>query len=94
MSAGFPGSGGGLLQDTTRKDLELAWNEREAEAGLLLAQGHELSSLAFRVYSLEIRVKAMICRRLALDLLPRHCKTHDLSELILFTGLWGELNDS
>ena len=46
-----------------------------------------------RLYSLEIRLKTHICRLLKLSHLPRVCKTHDLSELIIFTGMWEELED-
>ncbi len=50
-------------------------------------------ALALRLYALEIRIKTFICKRLRLDNLPRACKTHDLSELIIFTGLWEQLQD-
>jgi hypothetical protein len=46
-----------------------------------------------RIYALEIRIKTVICKRLALNHLPGHCKTHDLTELIIFTGLLAELDD-
>jgi len=46
-----------------------------------------------RLYSLEIRLKTHICRLLKLSRLPRVCKTHDLSELIIFTGMWEELEN-
>ena len=45
------------------------------------------------MYALEIRIKVVICKRLALDNLPQHCRTHELLELIIFTGLWSELED-
>ncbi|MGZ3433261.1 MAG: hypothetical protein ACXWN0_16195, partial [Isosphaeraceae bacterium] len=41
----------------------------------------------------EIRIKTIICKRLGIDLLPGHCKTHQLDELIIFTGLLGTLDD-
>src|SRR5208283_2120811 len=44
-------------------------------------------------YSLEIRIKAFICKTLKLGYLPKVCKTHDLSDLIIFTGLLEELED-
>ena len=47
--------------------------------------------VCLKVYALEVRVKARICEHLDLELLPRACKTHDLTELIIFTGLFGEL---
>jgi hypothetical protein len=46
-----------------------------------------------RLYSLEIRLKACVCRILKLSHLPKVCKTHDLSELIIFTGLWEKLEN-
>ena len=81
----------GLLPDTSRADLEDAWPEREAEAALLAAAGHRAMAASLRCYALEVRIKALICRTLNLDYLPRACKTHDLKELILFTGLRAEL---
>ena len=80
-----------LLADTLLLDLELAWRERQEEAEVLEREGHLSIALALHVYSLEIRLKTMVCRHLKLDLLPAACKTHDLSILIIFTGLWGEL---
>jgi len=50
-------------------------------------------ALSLRLYSLEIRLKACVCRILKLSHLPKVCKTHDLSELIIFTGLWEELEN-
>ena len=49
-------------------------------------------SLCLRIYALEIRLKVRVCRHLGLDFLPRVCKTHDLSERIIFTGLQRELD--
>jgi hypothetical protein len=92
-TAGFPGPAWGLSLDTTLTDLETAWHERETEAAAISAAGHPMMSIALRLYSLEIRLKAMICKKLGLNYLPRHCKTHDLNELILFTGLSPELED-
>jgi hypothetical protein len=91
MSTG--GSGTWLLRDTKRADLEAAWREREAEAANLKSAGYELMSIGLRVYALEIKVKVVICKTLVLDSLPKHCKTHDLDELIVFTGLFSELAD-
>lgn len=81
----------GLLPDTSRADLEAAWPEREAEAALLAAAGLRAMAASLRCYALEVRIKALICLRLNLDYLPRACKTHDLKELIIFTGLRSEL---
>ena len=94
MSTGSTGSSGGLLRDTTLADLETAWQERDVEAAILEADGHGTTSLALRLYALEIRVKTLICKRLVLDHLPKHCKTHEPPELLLFTGFSSELDDS
>lgn len=93
MSGGGSGSIPGLTTDTTLSDLEAAWKEREAEASLLANAGHFGVALASRLYALEIRIKVRICKHLGLILLPKHCKTHDLDELVLFTGLWPVLDD-
>ena len=83
----------GLLPDTTLADLALAWPERDQEAAHLAAAGYRAMAAALRCYALEIRLKTIICQRLDLNELPRACKTHDLMELIIFTGLWEELQD-
>jgi hypothetical protein len=82
----------GLDSDTALVDLDAAWRERETEA-LSLAAHFPAASLALRIYSLEIRIKTIICRTLSIVYLPKHCKTHELDELIIFTGLFAELND-
>ena len=81
----------GLMPESTPADLGAAWAQRDAEASALDAAGHSSMAIALRLYSLEIRLKAMICGHLGLQLLPGACKTHDLGELLLFTGLWGDL---
>ena len=76
----------GLMDNTRRVDLEVAWPEREEEAASLRASGSRAMEICLRFYALVIRIKAMICKHLGLDLLPRGCKTHDLSELLIFSG--------
>ena len=93
MSTGGARPHVGLMPETSRTDLELAWKDRDAEAALLTAGGSYPMALAIRVYSLEIRLKWLVCRHLNLEYLPKACKTHDLAELIIFTGLWTELDD-
>lgn len=94
MSAAGPGLPmPGLLPDVKRMDLDVAWQEREEEARELLARGYNSMALALRLYALEIRIKTFICKQLKLSYLPRVCKTHELSELIVFTGMWDELED-
>jgi len=82
-----------VLIDASQLELEVAWKEREEEASQLMAHGSNSTALALRIYSLEIRVKAIVCKQLKLSHLPKACKTHDLSELIVFTGMWEELED-
>lgn len=91
-------SGGGhpvsrVLLQTSQSELEVAWKEREEEAAQLLAHGFNSTALALRIYSLEIRIKAIICTHLKLSHLPAACKTHGLSELIVFTGILEELEE-
>jgi hypothetical protein len=45
------------------------------------------------MYALEILLKTLVRRKLDLPKLPAACKTHDLSEIVLFTGLKRELED-
>jgi len=92
-SAGGSRPAPGLLPETSVTDLEVAWKEREAEARELTVPGFHSMALSMRLYSLEIRLKTHICRLLKLSHLPRVCKTHDLSELIIFTGMREELEN-
>jgi hypothetical protein len=90
-SGGRPGPR--LLPEASVTDLEVAWKEREEEARELVARGYNSMALSLRLYSLEIRIKTLICKQLKLSHLPKACKAHDLSELIIFTGMWAELED-
>jgi hypothetical protein len=83
----------GVLLEASLTDLEVAWKEREQEAHELMTPGYNSTALALRLYALEIRIKTFICKQLRLSRLPKVCKTHDLSELIIFTGMWEELED-
>jgi hypothetical protein len=82
-----------FLAEASVADLELAWKEREDEARELAANAYDSTALSLRLYSLEIRIKTLICKQLKLSHLPKVCKTHDLAELIIFTGMWEELED-
>jgi hypothetical protein len=93
MSMGGSPSITGLLFDTRLADLDVAWQERKGEADALLAATHDTMAITLRLYALEIRLKTLICRRLNLEYLPRHCKTHDLMDLIIFTCFLSELED-
>ncbi|MGA2701460.1 MAG: hypothetical protein ABSH35_10220 [Isosphaeraceae bacterium] len=92
-SAGGSRPAPGLLPETSATDLEVAWKEREEEAEELTVSGFHSTALSMRLYSLEIRLKTHICRLLKLSHLPKVCKTHDLSELVILTGLWEELEN-
>ena len=82
-----------LLNDTTRANLEMAWQERVEEADVLIRAGYLSMAVCLKAYALEARIKLRICDHLRLDLLPAACKTHDLAQLIIFTCLVDELKD-
>jgi hypothetical protein len=91
MSTGG-GSKSGLSLDTTLVNLEAAWRERVAESAVLEPTSPTMA-IASRVYALEIGLKVLVCKKLGLSSLPKHCMTHDLNEIMIFTGLHPELND-
>jgi hypothetical protein len=68
-------------------DLEAAAVERLDDAEALLRTGRYAASIMSGFYSLEIRLKVIICRRLQVGNLPRIFETHDLGALILHAGL-------
>jgi hypothetical protein len=72
---------------TSLADLELAAKERLLDAEALLSARRFASSIAFGLYALEIELKIAICRRLDLTQLPKVFHTHNLEELLLYTGL-------
>ncbi len=81
------------LSQTTLAHLEAAWKEREDEAKVLSSRGFRSTSASLRIYALEILLKVFVCRKLDLPLLPSACKTHNLEEVLLFTGLTKELQE-
>lgn len=81
----------GFLPDTSLADLELAWMEREEEAKAMAERGFLSTSVSLRIYSLEILLKTLVCKRLGVSLLPAACKTHELDEVLIYTGLQGEI---
>ena len=93
MSMPTGGRPPGPLSSSSVVELDVAWREREEEADRLAASTFHSMALSLRLYSLEIRLKAQICRALKLSYLPKVCITHDLSQLIIFTGLWEDLED-
>jgi hypothetical protein len=68
-------------------ELDHAARERAADAEALLAAGRYASSIASGLYSLEIELKVVICRRMDLPSLPKAFQTHDLEDLMVLTGL-------
>lgn len=90
-----PGGGpsrAGLTQ-TALIHLDEAWKEREEEAKALRLSGFHSTSASLRIYALEILLKVLVCRKLELPLLPSACRTHNLEEVLLFTGLTRELQE-
>lgn len=81
------------LIDTTLTHLEGAWKEREEEAKGLASLGYHSTAAGLRLYALEILVKILICKRLNLPSLPAACKSHNLVELLVYTGAWQEMQD-
>jgi hypothetical protein len=92
-------SGGGSppqqgLSQTLLVDLRAALTDREKEAVVLKAAGHDAMSLAIRLYCVEIQLKIMICKHLGLEKLPKVCITHNLAELLVFSGCHAEVHGS
>ncbi len=77
----------------TRSDLDAASIDRLTEAEEFLSSGHFPSAIAMGLYALEIRLKERICHRLDLDELPRAFEIHDLSGLLVLSGLKRRLED-
>lgn len=72
---------------TALAELEAAWPDRLADAEALLIAGRYGWAIATGLYALEIRLKALVCRRLDVTGLPKGLETHDLPALLLFAGL-------
>jgi hypothetical protein len=68
-------------------DLEVAASDRLLDAEALFASGRFASAIAMGVYSLEIHLKARICRKLNLHALPKPFEIHDLEGLLVLSGL-------
>jgi len=68
-------------------DLQAAAVDRLQDADVLFAQGRFASSIAMGVYSLEIYLKVLICKRLNLKALPTAFEIHDLDGLLVLCGL-------
>lgn len=72
--------------------LEQAWQDRLVDGLTLHAAGRHGSAMALGLYSLEILLKAMVCRKLNLEHLPVGFQIHDLDGLVVLTGLSRLLN--
>lgn len=68
-------------------ELELAARERLVDAKSLFDGGRYASAISYGVYSVEILLKVLICKRLNLAKLPIVFHIHDLQALLLYTGL-------
>ena len=75
------------LGEASVGDLSQAWEARLLDAETLLAAGRFPSAVAMGVYALEICLKARICARLEVPLLPKAFEIHDLKGLLLLSGL-------
>jgi hypothetical protein len=70
-----------------RTNLEQAWRDRLIDAEALLQQGRTASAIAQAIYTVEIFLKVLICKKLNLDALPRPFEIHELRDLLLLAGL-------
>ena len=75
-------------------DLLLAAADRLQDAELLFANGSFASAIAMGVYSLEIHLKVLICKRLNLKALPSAFEIHDLDGLLVLCGLQAALKSA
>jgi hypothetical protein len=66
---------------TLSTDLQIAAQDRLFDAEALFSAGRFASTIAMGVYSLEIHLKVLICKRLNLSALPKPFETHDLEGL-------------
>ncbi|MFI5387504.1 MAG: hypothetical protein ACHQ50_15455 [Fimbriimonadales bacterium] len=74
--------------------MQVAATDRLQDAEVLFAQGRFASSIAMGVYSLEIHLKALICKRLNLKALPIAFEIHDLDGLLVLCGLQAACNSA
>jgi hypothetical protein len=75
-------------------DLSIAWQDRPADAQVLMAAKRYAGAISSGIYALEILLKARICRLLDLQQLPSAFKTHDTEGLATVTGLRTRLDDA
>ncbi len=70
-----------------RTSLEGASEDRLLDAYSLRDARRWASAVAMGIYSLEIRIKVLICLHLDLEQLPRAVQFHELQDLLVLTGL-------
>ncbi len=74
-------------------DLDEVANDRLADAKALQAANRPASAIATAIYSIEIRLKVLICARLELPALPKAFEIHDLGALLVLSGLSLRMDD-
>lgn len=74
-------------------DLDVAWQDRLADAKALLTASRPAAAIAAGLYALEIRLKVIVCHRLDLDYLPTAVQFHHLGELLVLAGLSQQIED-
>jgi hypothetical protein len=74
-------------------DLDVASRDRLTDAKVLAAAGRPASAIAAGLYSLEIRLKVLICLRLDLPALRTAFQIHDLEGLLVLSGLEQRITD-
>jgi hypothetical protein len=75
-------------------DLQVAAADRLHDAEVLFAAGCFASAIAMGIYSLEIHLKVLICRRLNLAALPKPFEIHELDSLLVLSGLQAALDSA
>ncbi len=74
-------------------DLDVAANDRLADSKALFAANRPAMAIATAIYSIEIRLKVLICKKLELPALPKAFEIHDLEALLVLSGLSSRLNE-
>jgi HEPN domain-containing protein len=72
-------------------DLDHSAQARLDDAEALLLANRYASAVVHALYALEIKLKAVICRRLDVTALPVIFQTHDLEALLLHAGLFHKI---
>ena len=75
-------------------ELEIAWKDRLADAKSLITAGRNATAIALGIYSLEILLKTLICKKLDLSQLPTAFEIHEPDQLLVLAGLNRQMNQS